>query len=268
MALVSSKIIDLFTHLERGQIMNTRLVKECLDESVENTLVLAFQTRDIRGGEGERQLFRDLMRIILKARPELSWTLRLIPEYGRWDDVWIFMGISPEVNQAIDEVVLEQFQLDQESESPSLLAKWLPREGSNKSNLAPHFANLLFPLTPTTQRLRVYRKTLAYLNNRIRTTEVKMCARQWSSIIPDSVPSQLLKRNKLAFLNKKAIIIRNRFIRVDDRYPDVLDRVACANNFSDFKKMEVEFINRDPITDLYLILDSPRYDCVRNGLKE
>ena len=227
-----SKVLDLFTQLVRGASINPSLVKQCLAESMDDTLVLAFQTRDIRGGKGERKLFRDLFSLILKEYPELACAIHLIPEYGRWDDVWSFMGLNVTVDKAIDSAVLEQFRLDQESESPSLLAKWLPREVRNKENkLVLHFANLLFPSTPITQRLRVYRKTIAFFNSRINTVEIKMCARSWSSIDPGSVPGQLLKRNKNAFFNKKPVILRKRVVRLDDRYPALEDRITCADNF-------------------------------------
>lgn len=228
-----SKLVDLFTQLVRGAYINPNLVTQCLAESVEDTLVLAFQTRDVRGGKGERELFRQLLTIILKARPELSWAINLIPEYGRWDDVWSFKGLSPIIDSIIDDVVLNHFQLDQESDKPSLLAKWLPREGSKQSSLALHFANVLFPLTPVSERLRMYRKTLAFLNSRINTTEVKMCGLNWASIAPGSVPGQLLKRNKHAFFNKKPLVMRKKVVRLDDRFPNVPDRVTCANNFKE-----------------------------------
>jgi len=228
-----SKLVDLFTQLVRGAFINPTLVNKCLAESVEDTLVLTFQTRDIRGGKGERALFRQLLAAILKAKPELANVISLVPEYGRWDDVWSFMGLSSTVDTLIDEVVLDQFRLDQESEAPSLLAKWLPREDSKASHLALHFANLLFPLTPINGRLRQYRKTVAFLNNRIKTAEVKMCSKNWSSIAPGSVPGQLLKRNKHAFFNKKPVVLRKKVVRLEDRYPDVPDRVECANNFKE-----------------------------------
>ena len=229
-----SKLLDLFTQLVRGAYINPTLVNQCLIESVEDTLVLAFQTRDIRGGKGERKLFRDLLTLILKAKPVLAWSLVLVPEYGRWDDVWSFMGLNQVVDKVIDEVVLYKFRLDQESDTPSLLAKWLPREvykGENK--LVLHFANLFFPLTPANERLRLYRKTVAFLNRRINTTEIKMCGGSWSSIEPGSVPGQLLKRNKHAFFNKRSEVLRRRVVRLVDRFPEVPDRVACANNFKE-----------------------------------
>ena len=244
----------LFTQLKRGYIVCPSLIDKCLEESLEDTLVIAFYTRDIRGGMGERKLFRDILRSILIKRPDISEAIiPLIPEYGRWDDVWSFMKISDEVTGAINSTVLEQFRADQESEVPSLLAKWLPREGSKNGHLSIHFANLLFSITPVNYRLRVYRKTLSYMNTLLKTTEVNMCGGQWASIVPKDIPKKLMKRNKNAFLNTRGNI----------------DRVQCAEKFSEYIQYDIKVSYKLP-EHKYTILDSPRYSAVRkalNGIK-
>ena len=228
--------LDLFTRLVRGATMFDDMFMKSFLDFPQDTCVLAFQTRDIRGGKGERELFRVMMRLILKRCPDLSEKLlRLVPEYGRWDDIWALYGISPEVSSTIDRIVLEQFQLDQESEVPSLLAKWLPREHSvrySTKDMAKHFANLFFPLTPMEKGYRAarYRKTVSFLNKKIDTTEIKMCGNKWSSIVPSRVPGQLLKRNKDAFFNKIALRLRG---RISER-SDLPDRIACAEHFRSY----------------------------------
>ena len=237
---VGSPLVTLFTQLVRGVDCSVA-VRKALADNLVDTVVLAFQTRDIRGGKGERLLFRSMMAIILNSYPSLAHKLvPLIPEYGRWDDVWalISTGCRSEIYQAINETVLKQFKLDQESEHPSLLVKWLPREGSKGSKgnvLATHFANLLFPLTSPDKgaRLRVYRKTLANLNRILETAEVKMCGKRWATITPSAVPGQLIKRNKHSFLNKKAVRAGRRSVEYVDG-PPVQDRLVCAENFKRF----------------------------------
>ena len=236
-AAVGSPLVTLFTQLVRGTDC-FMAVRKSLADSLVDTVVLAFQTRDIRGGKGERQLFRDMMKTILNSHPRLAHKLiPLIPEYGRWDDVWALISTDclPEVLQAIDETVLKQFKLDQESEHPSLLVKWLPREGSKGDVLTTHFANLLFPLTSPDKgaRLRVYRKALANLNRILETTEVKMCGGKWTTIVPSAVPGQLMKRNKHSFLNKKAKRTGRTSVMYIDN-PPVPDRLVCAENFKRF----------------------------------
>jgi hypothetical protein len=239
---VGSPLLTLFTQLVRSVDCSVA-VRKALEDNLVDTVVLAFQTRDIRGGKGERELFRSMMKTILRTYPNLADKLvPLIPEYGRWDDVWALLGgslpCSAEVARAIDNTVLTQFQLDQESAHPSLLVKWLPREGckgSKGSELATHFANLLFPLTSPEngQRLRVYRKTLANLNRILETAEVKMCGKQWATITPSAVPGQLMKRNKHSFFNKKAVRSGRRAVKYVDG-PPIQDRLVCAENFRRF----------------------------------
>jgi hypothetical protein len=228
--------ITLFTQLVRGANLFYDVLKRCLAKYPEDTCVLAFQTRDIRGGKGERDLGRSMLKQILTNRPDLAASLiPLLPEYGRWDDVWSLYGISNEVSAIVDSVVLEQFRLDQESERPSLLAKWLPRQHSadyKVKALATHFAALLFPLTPIAngQRDMRYRKTVAYLNKCLETTEIKMCGKRWATIEPAHVPGQLYSKNSVAFFNKVKV---GRKIQTKGELPD---RVECAENFKKYKE--------------------------------
>jgi hypothetical protein len=168
-------------------------------------LVLIFQTRDIRGGKGERDLFTNMMTIFLNTFPEHSYSIvKLIPEYGCWKDLWkLYDNVIPLVQKSIDKVVKEQFDVDVDAEKPSLLAKWLPREGRKFNSLAHHFAKLLTPrfLFEDTQddkerQLRAYRQNVSYLSEKIDTTEIKMCGKRWASIVPKHVPGRLLKKNK------------------------------------------------------------------------
>ena len=52
-----------------------------------------FFARDIRGGMGERRLFRVLLSALACNKPEaVRPLLPLVPEYGRWDDLWSLLG--------------------------------------------------------------------------------------------------------------------------------------------------------------------------------
>lgn len=199
-------------------------------------LVMAFQTRDVRGGKGERDLFYHMIGAICTQHMEWSKDiLELVPEYGCWRDMWSLYTLYPFLRSAIDSIVKAQFILDQETEHPSLLVKWLPREGSKYDGLARHFAALLFPLTSAEkgQRMRVYRRALATLNRAVDTTEIKMCGRTWSAIQPRKVPGRLMKRCKHAFLNE-TIALPRRPPAV--RYPGLKDREECAEHFREYMR--------------------------------
>jgi Domain of unknown function (DUF2828) len=233
--------VVLFTQLVRGfsateseHLVSKILALESREQAVD-LVVMTFQTRDIRGGKGERALFHNLLFSILTARPAWqSELLELVPEYGYWQDLWVLWKMAagqPALRAAIDAVVVKQFRLDQESEKPSLLAKWLPREGSKYDELATHFASLFFSATPAPggQRMRTYRRALATLNRALDTTEVKMCGRTWANIVPKKVPGRLMKRCKSAFFNQK----KNGRETVE-RWPAVEDRKLCAEHFREF----------------------------------
>jgi hypothetical protein len=233
--------VTFFTQLVRGLDKNEieRNVSQIMSKDfnyVRDLIVMAFQTRDIRGGKGERDLFYTLMANILTIQP--SWTkalLELVPEYGCWKDMWeLYPLLTEEHHRSMDAIVLERFRLDQESQHPSLLVKWLPREGSKYKTLAPRFAALFFPNTPSVggQQLRMYRKTVAYLNKLCDTTEVKMCGGSWSTIEPSHVPGRLMKRCKSAFFNQK----KDKRGQVSERYPGNDDRIVCAENFKELLK--------------------------------
>ena len=238
---------DVYTESGVGDLrvtLFTQLVRNCLSSDIESFVdrivalgnmeqlkdlaVIIFQTRDVRGGKGEKKLFQHLMTSLAHLMPGLANALiPLVPEYGCWKDLWQLWITCQPLQNAIDHLVKEQFTMDQESEKPSLLAKWLPREGSKQDNnvLAKHFANLLFPLAQPKNRLRTYRKVCAFLNKKIDTNEIKMCGKVWATINPDHVPGRLMKRCKLAFLNMK---------EYKTRYPNDEDRISCANHFKEY----------------------------------
>ena len=226
--------VALFSQLVRGQSIpyiqeQMSKIFDMGPDAVKDLAVLAFQTRDIRGGKGERDLFYGMMVILAsKNLPLAQGLLTLVPEYGCWKDCWYLWETLPLFRPSIDALVKEQFALDQESKKPSLLVKWLPREGSKHDALAKHFAELLFPLSnrEDNQHLRAYRKTVANLNRILGTTEINMCGNTWAQIEPSHVPGRLLKQCKSAFFNEKKV--RG---QVQDRYPDRLDRVLCKQAF-------------------------------------
>lgn len=89
--------VDLFFQIGamRGQD-KTRLINAFTKAFGENPLTamkLLFWARDIRGGAGERQIFKDIMSYLANNRSEvMRKNIALIPEFGRWDDVLVLFG--------------------------------------------------------------------------------------------------------------------------------------------------------------------------------
>ena len=219
-----SALVDLYTRLVRGgwtSELEALLVK-LLD--TDDAFVLAFQTRDIRGGKGERQLFGQMMSVFLTHRRDLAIGLMdLIPEYGCWRDLYTehFFGYR----QDVVALVVKQLKADSTKEGAiSLCAKWAPREGKDTEG-AKAMAAQLFPLEPKlSRRLKAYRKLVADLNRKIDTTEIKMCAQTFADINPAKVPGICLAKNMKAFLNES---LRGHGLR----HPDDPDRMTCREHF-------------------------------------
>ena len=97
---------------------------------------LAFFARDVRGGLGERRVFRVFLRWLAGNKPEsMNKNIPNIPEYGRFDDLLALLGTDCEKNALA--YIEEHFKVDLASlkngEPVSLLAKWLP--SVNASNV-------------------------------------------------------------------------------------------------------------------------------------
>lgn len=241
---------------------NVNKILECVlddprePEVVEELFVLAFQTRDIRGGKGERDASRHVFEALLNSPLTSSIgldLLDLIPEYGCWQDLF---KLSPIASSRIKEIVKGQIEQDElalsrfsqepvwgwggqepENMKPhtpklSLLAKWMPREGQPG---ASEMAALLVPGTMFQgARMKQYRKRLSALNKALKTVEVPMCAKQWSHIVPAAVPGRAAKKYVKAFLNEKGTTRKGQVAAAGVlRHPDNQDRMECRQHFQE-----------------------------------
>lgn len=51
-----------------------------------------FFLRDVRGGLGERRIFREMLKELANREPELvKHFIKYIVEVGRWDDLFVLM---------------------------------------------------------------------------------------------------------------------------------------------------------------------------------
>ena len=183
--------VDLFFQIGamRGQD-KTRLINvftKAFGENPLHAMKLLFWARDIRGGAGERQIFRDIVTYLAENRTEiLSKNLGLFAEYGRWDDLLVLVG-TPLENQALGYIAkgLE--------DKNGLCAKWMPRpnvRNREKKRQASALRKFL-GLTP-----KQYRKLLVENSN---TVEQLMCAREYSRIEYSKLPSKAMSDYMKAF---------------------------------------------------------------------
>lgn len=150
-----------------------------------------FYLRDVRGGQGERNLFRTVLAYLKDNDPEVAEKLsKYVPEYGRYDDLYA-LGWD-----IVLPIVKEQLEKDKASETPSLLAKWLPSENTS-SKMARHAAVELADKLGLTRK--DYRKLLSTLRKKIRIIETPITKREYAVIDYDKIPSQAGLKYRKAF---------------------------------------------------------------------
>lgn len=198
--------LSLFFKTTRGLLddkLNEYLQKSS-NEDLIDTFILSFQTRDPRGGKGERTIGRKMFQWLFENYPEkFQKVYKLIPEYGRWDDlISLFENKS---NEKVEKDILKFFayQLRKDREnmlkgSPiSICAKWAPSEGDSDDKKYKIVDRLCEELNVTKKE---YRKDyLSPLRAYLKIVETFMCSNRWDEIEYSKVPSCAMKKLKKAF---------------------------------------------------------------------
>ena len=175
------------------------LFARALTEDKQTAARLAFYTRDVRGGLGERRTGRIFFRYLAKYYPQiLKKNIGLISEYGRWDDVVDLLDILPaEATEVIAKQLKEDLSDMEKGQPVSLLAKWLPSVNTS-SRETVRKARLLAAKLQMSER--TYRKTLAKLRSYLNVTEVNLSANDYGKILYPQVPSKAMNNYRNAFL--------------------------------------------------------------------
>ena len=183
--------VDLFFQIGamRGQD-KVRLINAFTKAFGENPLTamrLLFWARDVRGGAGERQIFKDIISYLAENRTEvLAKNLNLITEFGRWDDLLVLIGTKLE--PAVLELIAKGL-----ADKNGLCAKWMPRpnvDNREKKRAATAIRKHL-GLSP-----KEYRKMLVKNSN---TVEQLMCAKNFAAIDYSKLPSKAMSDYMKAF---------------------------------------------------------------------
>jgi hypothetical protein len=176
--------VDLFFNIGamRGQDKQRLIAtfSKAFNEDPKRAMKLLFWARDVRGGAGERQVFKDII-IYLAEDHDLALkpNLHLIAEYGRWDDLLVLTGtrLEKEAFTLISDAIIAE---------NGLCAKWMPRKGPIAEKLRKF----------TGMSPKQYRKSLVGLTS---VVETKMCAKEWDTIEFGKLPSVASARYQKAF---------------------------------------------------------------------
>ena len=160
---------------------------------------MAFYTRNIRGGLGERRIFKVILKYLSQLSPEtVIKNFDAIALFGRYDDFYALVGtpIEEEMWHYLKNQLDSDLMNYEENEPISLLAKWLKSVNASSSE-----TKYLGKLTATAfgYSEKTYRKILSKLRSYIDLTESKMSRNAWSDIVYSSVPSRAMSIYRSAF---------------------------------------------------------------------
>ena len=249
-----NKLVDLnfLTSSFRGAFVEDiqRRFAEVYNEDPVYALKWLFYARDVRGGMGERRLFRACLNWLYDSYPNvLIHLIHLVPEFGRWDDV-IYLA-RPEYNDEVTEFIFNYVNtwwnidvLAYENLEPlTLLAKWMPSNNASSKQTVKYakFYQKKLGITP-----KEYRQTLSALRARISVVEQKMSANEWKYIEYGKVPS------------KASMLYRKAFSRHDsDGYDKYLEEVCSGK-----EKINAGTLYPHDIVHAYGLSDIGRYICI------
>ena len=170
-------------------------------EDKELAMKLLFYIRDIRGGQGERRVFRVIMNYLAKNKPEVVIkNLDNFAFYGRYDDLLCLLDTP--VERYVLGLIKDTLEADVKSVYnggvPSLMAKWLPSANGTKNTrqVALKIVNGL------NMSEREYRKTLSKLRRALDLVEIKIAENRYEEIDFSKLPSKAQMVYRELFMRK------------------------------------------------------------------
>ncbi len=197
-----SECLDLFATV--GALRNesdaeiiTRFIR-AYTENPDTAMKLLFFARDVRGGLGERRVFRVILNWLAANEPaSVKKNLEFVAEYGRYDDLLSLIGTPCERKMLF--FVRKQFFKDLEAmekdEPVSLLAKWLPSVNASNEVTRSYGKKIAKALGLSDAD---YRKALSALRGRIRILENNLREKDYSFDY-EKQPSRALFKYRKAF---------------------------------------------------------------------
>ena len=211
------------TFTENGAVTNASTGSDCLDlfatigalrsaaeeeivtrfmrayaEDPNAAMKLLFYARDIRGGLGERRVFRTVFGWLAKEHPEsVKKNIAYVAEFGRYDDLLALMGTPCEKDMLA--YLKDRFEADVkagEGEDVSLLGKWLPSVNASNFQTVKNAKKIAKAFGLTDAK---YRKDLSALRAKIRILENNLREKDYTFDYSKQ-PSRAMFKYKEAFL--------------------------------------------------------------------
>ena len=200
-----SNCLDLFAtagalrHASDEEILRRFVL--AFGENSDLAMKILFYARDIRGGLGERNLFRVILRWLADNYPAtVRRNIGNIAEFGRYDDLLELIGTACE-KDAMDHI-RAQLDLDlaalEEGQNVSLLAKWLPSVNTSNPETVRKAKIVARALGLKDEG---YRKMLSALRNQIQILENNLRTWDYTFDYEKQTGRSLLKYQKAFMRN-------------------------------------------------------------------
>ncbi len=188
-------LLDFFTSIGLHRD-SARHVKAFNQARLENELLAIralFYARDVRSGQGERELFRACFK-------QLPTDVRFkyaqhIAEFGRWDDIFATFTNMNEISPLIQCQLHNDWVAAREGKPISLLAKWMPSENASSKRTRERARAMAKALGLTAKE---YRVILSHLRGKLNLIETSLSAKVYDSIDIQLLPSRALRKYKSA----------------------------------------------------------------------
>ena len=215
-----SDCLDLFATIgalrrESDSEIVARFVR-AYSENRDIAMKLLFFARDIRGGLGERRVFKVILNWLADNEPQtVRKNIAYVAEYGRYDDLLCLMGTACEKEML--NVLKVQFEADFEAlkngGEVSLLAKWLPSVNASSAETVLYAKKIArhFGMSDAS-----YRKALVSLRAHIRIIENNLREKDYSFDYSKQ-PSKAMYKYRKAFMRNDA-----------ERYNDFIGKVSSG----------------------------------------
>ena len=204
-ATTYSDCLDLFATIGALRSSNEQEILKrfvrAFTEDPDLAMKTLFFARDVRGGLGERKVFRVCLQWLAHNAPDSAKkNIPYVAEFGRWDDLLSLLG-TPCEKEALG-LIKEQLETDLESmdmgDDVSLLAKWLPSVNASNAQAVAYAKRIARFLGMTDA---TYRKTLVKLRERIRIIENSLREKDYSFDYAKQPSKAMFKYRKAFYRN-------------------------------------------------------------------
>ena len=164
---------------------------------------LLFFARDIRGGLGERKVFRVILNWLANNEPDtVRKNLSYIAEYGRFDDLLVLFNtpVEKDMLELINEQLNEDIAAMDNDGEVSLLGKWLPSVNASNQNTIKAAKKISRALNMDE---KTYRQTLSRLRAHIRIIENNLREKDYTFDY-EKQPSKAMFKYRNAFTRNDA----------------------------------------------------------------